>query len=279
MSNRHVLKMGMALALFALLNHDALADDAESKDVIRVALVQFDAVPGNVKKNLESMSRIAKQARALDARLVMFHELATSDYQDEISTVAESVPDGPSCRQMEKLAKSLNCYIGFGLPERAGKHFHITYAFFGPNGFVERYRKTWLFKTDKDVGFRNEWARYDPGTGPRLFELDGIRATCLICADANSPRCIQRIADLEPELVFFPVNRGAKDFDEYPAIVAKFGASTLVTNRVGYSLNKYCVGGATVYDKSGKILAVANRDGREEILMYDLPVSRQSKGE
>jgi len=36
-----------------------------------------------------------------------------------------------------------------------------------------------------DDGFRNEWTRYNPGTGPNLFLIDGIRATCFICADGG----------------------------------------------------------------------------------------------
>jgi len=224
------------------------------------------------------MERLVQQAVSGGAELVMFHELATSDYVDDIDSLAEPIPGGPSCRRMAGLAARLGCHISFGLPEREGPRRHIAYVFLGPDGMVARYRKTWLYKTDADEGFRNEWARYDPGTGPETFEILGMRATSLICADADSPRAVERVRALEPDVIFFPVNRGAKLFTTYPGIVARMGATTLVANRVGQSHTRDCVGGTAVYDPTGRIIAEANRSGEEEILYHDLPrVARPSR--
>ena len=90
--------------------------------------------------------------------------------------------------------------------ERNDDRFHISQVFVGPRGLVHCYRKTWLHRTDEDKGYRNELARYDPGTGPNLFEFDGVRAACFICADATAPRCIERLRDLQPQVVFHPNN-------------------------------------------------------------------------
>jgi predicted amidohydrolase len=240
---------------------------------LRVALVQFDAVPGERERNLTEMERLVREAVSGGARLVMFHELATSDYVDDIDPLAERIPDGPSCRRMGALASELGRHIAFGLPERDGDRRFIAYVFLGPGGLIARYRKTWLFRTDADEGFRNEWARYDPGSGPEPFEILGRRATALICADATSPRAVERVRALEPEIVFFPVNRGAKRFTAYPEIIARMGAVTLVANRVGQSHTRDCVGGSAVYDRDGRIIVEANRSGEEEILYYDLPAT------
>lgn len=244
---------------------------------IRVALVQFDARPGEVRKNLNAMERLARQAVANGARLVLFHELATTDYMDDMTQLAEPIPEGPSCRRMESLAKELDCFLSFGMPEQDGGRLYIAQVFFGPQGFVYRYRKTWLCKDETDGGYRNEWARYNPGTGPELFEIDGIRATCFICADATAPRCIEQARALRPELVFFPVNRGARKFQEYPALIARIGAPTLVANRVGKSYGRDCVGGSAVYGGDGQILAQANRDHQEEILYYQIALPANVK--
>lgn len=266
-------RLTLALLLSGVLWFSSTsAEEAPALRTIRVALVQFDAVPGEVQRNLDAMERLAREAAAKGARFVMFHELSTTDYLEDVSAALEEVPGGPSCRRIESLARELGCYIAFGLPEKEEDRRYVAYAFFGPNGFVEKYRKTWLFKHKDDPGFRNEIARFDPGDGPRIFEIDGIRATCLICADAAAPRCIQRVADLKPELVFFPINRTAKTFDAYPGHVARFGAITLVSNRVGDSQGLHCPGGSTIYDATGGVLAEANRNGKEEILYQDLTV-------
>ena len=41
---------------------------------VRIALVQFDAVPEQVEQNLQQMARLTKQAAASGARWVVFHE-------------------------------------------------------------------------------------------------------------------------------------------------------------------------------------------------------------
>lgn len=255
------------------------ASDPSAVAAVRVALVQFDAVPGERDRNLAAMERLAEQAAGGGADLVLFHELATSDYVDDIDPLAEPIPDGPSCRRMGLLASRLGCHIGFGLPEREEDRRYIAYVFLGPRGLTARYRKTWLYKTEADEGFRNEWARYDPGAGPEAFEILGLRATALICADADSPRAVERVRRLEPDVIFFPVNRGARLFTTYPGIVARMGATTLVANRVGQSHTRDCVGGSAVYDATGRILVEANRSGKEQIIYHDLPVPTHQPGE
>ena len=46
----------------------------------------------------------------------------------------------------------------------------------------------------------------------------------------------------------------------------------LVTNRTGMSWVNNTTGGCVVYSAGGEVLAKANREGREEILMHDLNV-------
>src|SRR5262249_27789831 len=159
----------------------------------------------------------------------------------------------------------------FGLSEKDGEHFYITQVFVGPAGYFYRYRKTWLHKDSTDTGFRNEYARYDPGTGPELFTIDGVRATCFICADCTAPRCLKRAQALRPQIVFHPVNivtRDPKALRSNEAAIAKqIGAPLLMPNRVGDSwMHKAGQGGAAIFSGSGQILAAANPDGKEDIV-------------
>ena len=117
----------------------------------------------------------------------------------------------------------------------------------------------------------NEWARYDTGTGPERFQVDGIVATCFICADGAAPRCIERARLVKPQVVFYPNNRaGLPDFPVFGAYAAKIGAPMLVTNRVGKSWDYDCKGGCVIFGASGDVLAKANRSGEEEVLYYTL---------
>jgi predicted amidohydrolase len=240
----------------------------------RVALVQFDSRPEAVQENLDKMADLTRQAVQREAEWIMFHEGCVCDYTPRLADFAEAIPSGPSTQFMIGLAKEYGRYINFGLSEADGGRYHISQVFVGPEGFVYRYRKTWLWREPDDKGYRNEWARYDPGTGPELFDLDGMRATCFICADGVAPRCIERARDLKPEIVFFPVNRASlEDFEVYGKLAATIGAPMLVTNRIGLSWYKNCMGGSVVYSAGGDVMAKSNRDGIEEILIHDLDIS------
>ena len=257
-----------------------LSPDRTTPRKVVVALVQFDAVPEAIGRNLIEMERLARDAVGRGARWIQFHEGCVSDYTPRVKTLAELVPEGKSTQRMIKLAAELNCYLSFGLNERSEDRFYISQVFVGPRGFVHRYRKTWLFRTDGDKGYRNEIARYDPGAGPSLFEIDGVRAACFICADADAPRCIERLRDLEPQVVFHPNNHinpsPDADWERKRKRTKDIGSPVLVSNRVGRSWMYQCEGGCGVISATGELLAQSNTDGKEEILIYELEIPRTS---
>ena len=240
---------------------------------VRIALVQFDAVPEAVADNVRKMIDRVVEARKADARWILFHEGTVCDYTPKLAAYAEAVPIGPSTEAMANLARQHDCYISFGLSESANGRYFISQVFVGPEGLVHCYRKTWLWREPEDKSHRNEWARYDPGTGPETFDLDGVRATCFICADGEAPRCIERAKELRPEVVFYPNNRGSLPaLEVFGARAREIRAPMLVTNRVGRSWSYDCEGGCAVYSSDGSVLAGANREGWEEMLVHDLEV-------
>jgi len=240
---------------------------------VPVALVQFDAVPEQVERNRVKMTRLAERAAADGARWILFHEGTVCDYTPRPAELAEPVPDGRSTQRMLDLARRLGCMISFGLSECDGERVYITQVFVGSKGLVHRYRKSWLWREPDDRGYRNEWARYDPGGGPELFTVDGVRATCFICADGEAPRCVERAARLRPQVVFYPNNRRSLPEHRVFGERAKaIGAPMLVTNRVGRSWEHDCQGGCAVYSAAGEVVAEANREGREEVLVHGLAI-------
>ena len=73
--------------------------------------------------------------------------------------------------------------------------------------------------------------------------------------------------------MFYPNNRESlPDFHVFGARAAAIGATMLVTNRTGLSWTKDCKGGSAVFSADGDVLAKANREGREEVLIHDLEI-------
>ncbi len=292
---RRILALTTCLVVFPLASawaEGTEAEEAEAEEAendangtrsIRVAAIQFDAVPEEVDANLDKMEQLARKASKLGARWIVFHEGTVCDYTNNLNRFAEYVPLGKSTQRMSEVAKSIDGYISFGLSEKDDQeHFYITQVFVGPEGFFYRYRKTWLCNSSSDRGFRNEHARYDPGRGPELFTLDGVQATCFICSDGSAPRCIQRAGQLRPEVVFFPVNICAKERawfrDQASAHAIAIGAPVILANRVGASwVHQGGVGGAAIFSASGDMLAAANCEGKEEIILADLQLPRSDQ--
>jgi predicted amidohydrolase len=274
MQRRTFLTAAAAIPVAVGLRESAeSAEPGDTSRTIRVSLIQFDSVPEQVSRNREQMERLARDAAIQGARWIVFHEGTVCDYTDRLGEFAEGVPDGPSTQQMLALAKELDVCLSFGLSERDGERYYITQVFVGPQGLIHRYRKTWLWRSPEDLGYRNEWVRYDPGTGPELFEVDGVSVSCFICADGNSQRCLNRLHDLHPQIVFHPNNRKSLgDSEEYSRRAQAIGAPLLVPNRTGQSWMHACDGGSMIVASDGAVLARANREGREEILVYDLQI-------
>lgn len=251
----------------------ASADEAGRR--IKVAVVQFDAKPEALDQNLQTVERLARSAVAKGARWVLFHEGCLHDYTGRVDEFAEEVPQGASTKRIIHLASELNCFIAFGITERDGEARYLTQVFVGPEGYIHRYRKTWLYKDVADKGFRDEFSRFDPGTGPELFVLDGVRVTCFICADGASKRCVARAASLKPQVVFYPVNIVATDPTWVRDLAAqnarKIEAPLLMSNRIGASwVHEGGAGGAAVFSANGEILAAANTIGKEDVVVTEL---------
>ena len=108
---------------------------------MKVGLYQFSPVFGEVKTNLD---RVASQIEAIECDLLVLPEFAMTGYQfiskDEIMSLAEPVPDGPTTIRLSELARSRNMYVVAGLPERRGNQLFNSAVLVGPQGFLGVYR-------------------------------------------------------------------------------------------------------------------------------------------
>ena len=94
---------------------------ADKARTIPVAIIQFDAVSGQVDRNLREMERLSAAAAHAGARWILFHELTTCDYVENAASVVELVPSGPSTVRMANGRKTLQmfyCLRNGGSPSR-----------------------------------------------------------------------------------------------------------------------------------------------------------------
>lgn len=121
----------------------------EMKDEITLNLGQISSRQGDKEHNIKSMKSRISQAKKMRADLVAFPELALTGYviRDRIYELAESIPDGPSVRRIEEIARKEDIHVIFGMIERSLKTqavLHNTAVLVGPKGYIGKYRKMYL---------------------------------------------------------------------------------------------------------------------------------------
>jgi len=241
---------------------------------MKIALIQLSTIEEQPETNLEKIIKFSRKAKEKGAKIIMFHEGTLTDYVSDVDKFAEEVPSGNTCQIIKGLAEELNVIISFGLIEKEGIRRHITQVFIGPNNFFYKYQKAWLYPTTERIKanrrHRNEPDDFDPGKGPDLFEIEGLKASCIICADGMTKRCFTVLNELKPQIIFYPNNREMLRSKEYWGDIAKkANAPLLITNRVGSSWGEKCQGGCYVFSKKGELLATTKTED-EEMLIFDL---------
>jgi len=272
---------------------------------IRIAAAQFEARDADKEYNFERIEALARQAVGEGAEIVSFHECSIPGYtflqelsREEITALAEPVPDGPSTRRLAELARELGAALLAGLIESAGDKLFNTYVAVGPEGFVAKHRKLHAF-----ISPHLSWGdRFD------VFELCGVRSSILTCYDNNLVENPRIVALMGAEIIFAPhvtcgldspmPGRGKIDKDLWdnrdrdpvrlrqeflgpkgrgwlmrwlPARAFENGVYYVFTNPVGVDHDTVKPGLAMIIDPFGEILAESHALGDDVVVALCTP--------
>jgi predicted amidohydrolase len=156
---------------------------------MKVALGQIVGTPADVAANLALMERLATDAAASGADLLLLPELFLSGYNvgATVRELAEPL-DGPSAARAGTIAAKAGLAIAYGYPERAPEGVYNSAAVLDRKGrTVANYRKTHLWGD-------YERAQFLPGQASNLFDLDGLRLGFMICYDIDFPELARGLA-------------------------------------------------------------------------------------
>ena len=165
---------------------------------MKVALAQIACAWGDTSGNLKKIEMFSSQARLRGVDLVAFPELTISGIykHPDIKKIAESL-DGPSVRQVSRLARSLALYIGFGFTEKAAPLPFNTYCLADPRGELAGvYRKIYIPKLE--VPF------WQAGKDRPVFQVAGKQLAIAICWDATKEVLLSYYARNKAEIVLMP---------------------------------------------------------------------------
>src|SRR4051794_34957054 len=174
---------------------------------MRAVSVQFEAIPGEKCANFAKIRAFLADSERQNADFVAFPECSITGYwflrrlsDQEITLLAEPVPDGPSTQELISLARIHHLTVGAGLIELGEDGgLYNTYVVAMPDGRTVRHRKLHAFE-HRLIRSGNEYT---------VFETpQGWRAGILICYDNNILENVRNTALLGAELLIAPHQTG-----------------------------------------------------------------------
>ncbi len=168
---------------------------------IRVGAAQFEHRDGDKAYNLSRIRELTKRAVEQGAEVVSFHEMCIPAYtwlqrlsREELTAVAEPVPDGPSVRALIEIAREYATVVMAGLLEIEDGKFYNCYVTVGPEGYITKFRKLHPFINPL----------LSPGEGYKVIDLLGCQAGFLICYDNNLVENPRITTMMGAEIIFAP---------------------------------------------------------------------------
>ena len=201
--------------------------------ILRSAVVQFEAVPDRPDRNLEIITRLARQAVADGAQLVVFPEMCLLGYwhlrrhtADRLHALAEPTT-GPAITQIRSLAMELGAGLGAGWLESDAGNLFNSYAVCLPDGTVHVHRKLHAF----------EHEAISSGVAFTVFDTPWqVRVGVLICWDNNLVENVRATALLGATVLLAPHQTGGTDS------VSPHGMKPIPRGDLGQPLHRSCRG-------------------------------------
>ncbi|MFO7256220.1 MAG: nitrilase family protein [Bacteroidota bacterium] len=169
---------------------------------IKVSTAQFENRSGDKAYNLSVIELLAEKAAAEGSSVVAFHECSITGYsfarhlsREQLTAVAEMVPDGPSVHRLIGISRRHNIAVLAGLFEKDkdGKLYN-TYVCVDEEGYVTSFRKLHPFINPN----------LSPGDSYCVFTLRGWKCGILICYDNNIIENVRATALLGADVIFMP---------------------------------------------------------------------------
>lgn len=170
--------------------------------------MQIESIQADKNANFRKIEGFVEAAAAKGVSLIVFPECCITGYwfirnlpKEELATLAEPIPDGPSARRLLELARRHRITIGAGLVEAAGEGvLYNSYVVALPDGTIHCHRKLHAFEHD---AIRS-------GTEYTVFDLpEGFRVGVLICYDCNIIENVRITALRGADVLLAPHQTGA----------------------------------------------------------------------
>ena len=248
--------------------------------VVRAALFQT-AWTGDAESMTAAHEKATREAAAQGAQIIGFQEVFNAPYfcqvqEPEHYKWAESIPDGPTTKRFQALAKELGIVIVLPIYEleSAGFYYNTAVVIDADGSYLGKYRKHHIPQV------RGFWEKYyfKPGNlGFPVFDTAVGRVGVYICYDRHFPDGWRALGLNGAEIVYNPsaTSRGLSAYLwqlEQPAAAVANEYYVAAINRVGveeYGDNDF-YGTSYFVDPRGQFVGDVASDKAEELVIRDL---------
>lgn len=231
---------------------------------MKIALIQFAPVFGNLKINIESLKNLLYKAR--DADLVVLPELANTGYnfesREEALLLSETTNESVFLDFIKESCLQYNFTVATGFSEKEGIELYNSAILMNGNGIVGIYRKLHLFMNEKNI--------FEKGNkGLPVFIVDGVKIGMLVCFDWMFPEVWRKLALQGADIILHPSNLVLPYAQSVIPSYALVNRVFIVTaNRIGSEKDLLFTGQSIITNPKGEVLAKAGK--LEEILFVDI---------
>ncbi len=249
-----------------------------------VALAQIDPTVGDLDGNAQLIGDSIARAREAGAALVVLPELCLPGYPAEDLYLKRHFAEA-NVAALERLAagvRGIAALVGFAEPvgaavERrpdapAARPVHNAIALLRDGAIETVYRKNRL----PNYGVFDEVRYFEPGSGPEVVEVDGVRVGLTICEDLWEPGPPASLeAEQGAELIVNPSGspylrgKGADRERMFGERARAYGVPIAFCNLVGGQDELVFDGHSFVVDASGAVVARA-RQFEPDLLIWEL---------
>lgn len=235
---------------------------------MRITLAQIDSHIGNFEGNLKKILAVIEIARAENADIVVFPELATCGYppRDFLEFKDFILESDRLVDHIRMASKDIAVLIGSPTfnPDKHGKDLHNAAFFIYDQQIIHKQVKTLLPTYD----IFDEYRYFEPNTEFKVIEFKGYRLALTICEDLwnlgnENPLykiCpLDEMMDQHPDIIFnlsaspFAYDHAQERIEVVKANVTKYKKPLFYCNAVGSQTDVVFDGGSLVFSPDGEV--------------------------
>ncbi|MFL5892008.1 MAG: NAD+ synthase [Solirubrobacterales bacterium] len=252
----------------------------DEHSTLRVALAQVNTTVGDIDGNTRLAADWITRAREAGAQLVVLPEQTITGYPAEDLWLKPHFLAAAN-RALHELAGQVDGIVALvGYPERDGATYNSV-AVIADRGVQARYRKCLL----PNYSVFDERRYFEPGDGPALIEVNGVKVGLTICEDIwypGPPASLEALAGagliVNPSASPYHRGKGIERERMIQDRARETGAAFVLCNLVGGQDELVFDGHSIVVSQSGETLARAPQF-EEELLVCDVAVPPTTEAE